>query len=286
MASSPSVPSQEEREFYAALGRLGGARAKNPYPIEPGKAFELWLAFRMAAYWQHNGAIVELLNGAGNLLAPGDEFVVRGGPGLIGRSDVKNPGSIRINFQPNILNPDDTPVASYELVGSLQFHGRSAALHECDIALVPSQICAAIRRRPINLKVGYPSGRPPVALECKKHAGDGPIGEAREMLARLFDLTRYPTLPPRYWGQLFWPYDTPSYGGGKRPKLYREAFEDGFYAIVRNKGFHSGAISLCTHYRVRTWAKMKGRRANDLALAIKNHLAAHAWTERDGSWHP
>src|SRR5947209_6166439 len=124
MAISGTTTSTEETELHAALASLGAARAANPYPTQPGKSFELWLSFRMAAYWQANGAIVELLNGRGDVLPRGDAFVTRGNPGMIRHGHRRCPGSIRVDFEPTNRDALGRPAAQYELQVSLQFHGR------------------------------------------------------------------------------------------------------------------------------------------------------------------
>ena len=283
MASSATTTSAEERQFYAALRSLGAARATATYPTEAGKAFELWLAFRLAAYWSRHGAIVDLLDGAGNILAPGDPFVTRDAPGHIARANAAKPGSIRVDFQPGVTDAGGVPIAEYELHGSVKFHGRSTALHECDISLIPAELGRRIRNRGDGPDEGYAAGLPPVALECKKHKKDGPVGEAREMVARLFDITRVSTTSPAHWGQLFWPVGAPTIGGGCRYRFYRHQFQDGYYAIVRSSGFNAGAIRLNYHYKIHSWGRMRGARSEALARDIRAYLHATPWVVRDGT---
>lgn len=283
MATSATGASAEEQEFFTALASLGAARSVATYPTEPGKAFELWLEFRLADYWSRHGATVELLDGAGNSLAPNAGFVTRGNPGHIARANAAKPGSIRVNFRPGVLDAMGNPVAEYELHGSVQFHGRSAALHECDISLIPADLARRIRARPLGYAAGYAAGLPPVALECKKHKKSGPVGEAREMVARLFDITRVRDVVPKHWGQLFWPVNGPSVGGGCRYIRYRDQFQDGYYAIVRSAGFTRGALRLNQHYNIHSWGNMRGSRSDFLAAAIQSYLCATPWEVRDGT---
>ena len=111
MATSATAATTEEQQFYAALASLGAARSTATYPTQPGKAFELWLTFRMAAYWSRQGAYVELLDGAGIALAPGAPFVARNNPGQIARANANRPGSIRVDFRPAAIDASGRPIA-------------------------------------------------------------------------------------------------------------------------------------------------------------------------------
>lgn len=277
MATNPAT--SESEQFYLALEALGAARAANPFPPSAGKSFELWLMFVMAAIWQRRGWRLELRNGAGAALGPADGFVTRGAPGQIARSHADEAGYIFVE-----TNKPGIPRAhrQFELHGSLQFIGRSAAMHECDIALIPDEVGSIIRARATRLPgTGAPFGLPPAAIECKRHVNAGAVGEMREQVARLFDLTRVINCPPSGYGQLYWEASgspAPS-KWGRRYSAYRDQFYDGYYALARSSGFSSGATLMSAHFNVHAWGNMTLLRVGRLAKAIQTHIAAMSWAK-------
>jgi len=103
------------------------------------------------------------------------------------------------------------------------------------------------------------------------------VGEAREMVARLFDLSRTVGLPPYSPWQLLWPESAPASGGGKRFKRYKQAFAHGYYALARSSGFGAGAIKMLVHYELHPLSNVAGRRSDVLADELLKHMRAMEW---------
>lgn len=266
------------RQLSQALANLGVARLANPAATGTGKAFELWLMFRIADRWRRRGWKVEVCDVRGQTLAPGVDFITRGSPGQIARrSETKRAGFI---FVDRLRTGTSSPDRQFEMHGSLQFRGRSDALHECDIAVIPADMGDRIRGRPAGGKgQGAPVGIPPIAIECKRHVKPGPVGETREMTARLFDLSRIPTCSPVGVGQIFWPLNGTTVGWGTRFRPYRSQFGFGYYAIARSSGFTSGAKQMSIYFRLHGWGNMRGNRSVDLADELRKHIVNLTWTK-------
>jgi hypothetical protein len=239
------LPQALAQQFEDALVALGADRRSTPLPSAPGKALELWLLMMVAeAFDARPGWSAALCDGAGNPLAPSTAFETRAQPGRIAAKNASAPGFVRLS------GPGGK---AFELHGSLQFIGRSRGRHEIDLSLIPAAIGAAIRSSP---RGGRPSGMPVAGIECKHHVSDGSIGEMREKVARLFDLTFLGRAQPANPYLLFWPLvRTPAAGWGQRPTgpgtAYRTVFGGGVYGIARSTDFPTGAILLSNFHAVR-----------------------------------
>lgn len=242
MAGRPPAGPGLERQFRAALASLGAARRATPWPTAPGKGLELWLLFKIAEHLKSSGWTVSLCDGAGATLAATSPFLTRAQPGPIAPSAAGAAGFILVDKPAGLL-----PAEDFELHGGLQYRGRSGACHECDVTALPADIGRQIR----SGGGGRPWGMPPVAVETKHHKGDGSLGEAREKLARVFDLTYVRLCHPRNSWQVFWTNVAGSIGWGSRYHWYKDRFRNGVYAIARSTSFQPGAERLLDHYKLK-----------------------------------
>lgn len=190
------------------------------------------------------GWVATLCDGAGAPLGATDPFVMRAQPGKINASLALAPGFVQITRPATLARPK----MEFELHGSLQFVGRSSAHHELDISVITGRLGRAIR----GSGGGRPFGLPVASVECKHHVADGPLGEVREKVARLFDLTFLDAAIPRNGHQLFWPSD-PSAHWGARDIGYIKVFGANLCGIARSTGFQIGAEKLARHYGIRLY---------------------------------
>lgn len=166
-----------------ALGHAAGA----------GRIFELFVMTAMAERLRHAGFSVWLQRSDGSRILPTDadrRFIQRGGAptGVPAATAGTNNASV-IGFRWRQRR-------SWEIWNGIQFIGRSGAMHEIDISVVPASVGAALRATG-----GVPVGRPRVAIECKDVGTAGSLDEMRAFIARLYDMTllhahhRYLTFP-------------------------------------------------------------------------------------------
>lgn len=168
-------------ELLESLQNFGLAYGPAAVPLANGKALELWLMLKLAEGAKKDGWTVDLCDGAGAVLAAGAPFRPRGQHGKIARASSNGPGFIRLSKG----KPDGTTIV-VELHDSLQWNGRSDASHECDLSVIDAGVAQALRTN----GGGHPIGLPLIAIECKDKDSPGPIGDVREQVARLFDLTQ------------------------------------------------------------------------------------------------
>jgi hypothetical protein len=140
---------------------------------------------------------------------------------------------------------------SWELWNGIQFTGRSGAMHEIDIALVPASVGSAIRATPTG---GTPFGRPRVAIECKDVQGTGSPDEMRALLARLYDLSLLTGHPLNYASPLLriYPGSPNTHWIYRANSTYREANQSTFSALARKSDFSQGAQDMTTYYLIQT----------------------------------
>jgi hypothetical protein len=147
-----------------------------------GRIFELYLMMRIALGLKQKGWIVKLCSSNGQHLtnAMGLPFVQRGGApsGIVQASNTGGPSYIEVKRQANS--------STYEIWNGIQFQGRSGALHELDLAVVPNTMANALRR---GKGISFPFGRPPVSIECKDVGARGNPDEMRALVTRMYDLT-------------------------------------------------------------------------------------------------
>ncbi|HTW60792.1 MAG TPA: hypothetical protein VMD55_03230 [Terracidiphilus sp.] len=131
----------------------------------------------------------------------------------------------------------------------MQFRGRSGALHEFDIALVPGTVGDALR-----VAGGNPLGRPRVAIECKDVKQAGSVDEMRAFIARLYDVTvlqfHQPYIP--YPGAVMgiYPGSPASVAFYSARTNYWQENRHTFNAVARRSGFTAGAAALTAYYAI------------------------------------
>jgi hypothetical protein len=239
MALDPSLVS----ELRGILGSLGAASGVSAVPTGPGKALEVWLQLKLASIARNTGVwTVTLRDGSDAVLSPGTPWLLRGSPQGLGPASISRPGWIHLAHTPR-WGPH-RPERDLELHGGLQWQGRSGALHECDISILPAMVGNAIRAA----GGGYPGGLPVLGLECKEKVSPGSLDETRQMLARLFDLAVVSQSTFGGDGRIFSP--APHRGWGSRSSQYRSYFQNGLFGIVRVGPFQAGAMQLHQHYSI------------------------------------
>lgn len=172
----------------AIINNLAGA-GYFPTTYKKGKAYEIWVYLNICKILlqrsKATGSAVSNVvfkNYTGAPL-PSLPFVVRGSPGQIhSRHEAPDKPSY-VSFQ-----IDDR---EYELHIGVQFKGRSNALHEFDISVIPQTVGDHFRN--LANGSGSPEGHPRVGLELKNHAGNLDVGVPRDFLGAVFDCT--------YWKQ-------------------------------------------------------------------------------------
>jgi hypothetical protein len=148
----------------------------------------------------------------------------------------------------------------YELHANVQFRGRSTQTHEVDIALIPTRVANALRSLPNG---GRPTGQPRIALECKFKSSTGQKDEARQFIARQFDLTflrnhPHPWVTPKH---RIWPESDTHCGVGTRPYRYIDSFTTAFNAVCRIGKFTEPAGRFLEFNHVKTYTNFRRARA-------------------------
>jgi len=203
-----------------------------------GKALEAWLLMKLAeAATEMPDWSATLCQGDGSPLPSGAPFLLPDQRSRIPASNPAAPGFVLLEHY------RDTNLR-FELRGSLQWRGRSGALHECDISLIPAAIAEVIRAS----GGGYPHGLPIAAIECKDKTTSGTLDETRQTLARLFDLALV-TRPPQGWSCRIFESNTNTQWGRSSSK-YVSLFERGTFGIARVGGFQAGSQTLANHYSI------------------------------------
>ena len=212
-----------------------------------GRAFELFVMTGVACELNSRGFDVWLQRSDETRIAPTDsnrDFIQRGGAptGVTSKSQGDRNASV-IGFR-WARRP------AWEIWNGIQFEGRSGALHEIDLAIVPASVGAALRSRSSS---GYPIGRPRIAIECKDVQGAGSVDEMRAFVARLYDLTLLYAHhqhfafagPP----QAIHPGAPP--GGKHRPVLtYWQENRRTLNVIARRTGFVHGASAMTGYHAI------------------------------------
>ena len=229
-----------------ALQDIVGRAARLLDATGAGRLFELYVMTGIARALMVRGYDVWIRRSDGSRVLPTDrrrEFVQRGGvpagipPASHGPGDASSIAFSRLG------GPE------WELLNGVTFKGRSGALHEIDIAIVPAPVATSLR----NAHGGSPLGRPRVSIECKDAGTNGTVDEMRAFIARLYDITiltghhRY--LPVFGPARVIHPdappdplhYPVPSYWRENRRTLN---------VLARRTGFVQGAAALSGYHAV------------------------------------
>ena len=148
-----------------------------------GRAFELYVMTGIGRALKARGYDVWVQRSDGSRVHPTDSdrrFIQRGGAptGIAARAQGPDNAS-SIAFRRDLRS-------TWELHNGIQFKGRSAALHEIDLAILPESVARTLRN---SSNGGRPLGRPRVCIECKDVGINGSVDEMRAFVARLYDLT-------------------------------------------------------------------------------------------------
>lgn len=217
-----------------------------------GRIFELFVLTGIGVRLQSFGCTVWLQRSDETVIAPTDadrKFIQRGGTPTGVSPKSAGPGN-----PSTILFSKPGSTVQWEIWNGIQFEGRSGALHEIDIAVVPRIMAVELRKAG-----GRPFGRPHAAIECKDVGTNGSLDETRAFVARLYDLTILKVHEP-YIG---WP--PPAlfiYPQGTSPvhfakRTFREGNEVTFNAIARRTGFSAGTARMMGYYAVRAHPQIR-----------------------------
>ena len=211
----------------------------------PGRLFELYVMTGIARALKRRGYDVWIRRSDGSRVLPNDaqrEFVQRGGVPA---------GIPPVSFGPSegssIVFSRHGP--EWEMLNGVTFQGRSQALHEIDIAIVPGSVAASLR----NGGGGSPTGRPRVSIECKDAGTNGSVDEMRAFVARLYDVTllrghhRY--LPAPGPARVIHP-GAPSDAVNRASGTYWDENRRTLNVLARRTGFVKGAIVLSGYHAV------------------------------------
>lgn len=213
-----------------------------------GRIFELYIMTGIAREMLNRGFEVWLQRSDGTSISPGDadrKFIQRGGA----PSGVP-PASVGPNNASVIVMRRSPNSECWELWNGIQFTGRSGAMHEIDIALVPASVGSAIRATSTG---GSPFGRPRVAIECKDVQSAGSPDEMRALIARLYDLSLLTGHPLNYAYPLLriYPASPNTHWIYRANSTYREENQCAFSALARKSGFSQGAQDMTAYYEIR-----------------------------------
>lgn len=216
-----------------------------------GRIFELFIMTGVANGLQNRGFEVWLQRSDGSRINANDSdrrFIQRGGaPSGIPRAadGPDNPSTIAFRRM--------SSGSPSEIWNGVQFAGRSGALHEIDIAVVPQEVGIELRQGG-NWPTPWPVGRPRVTVECKDVGSPGRPDEMRAFVARLYDLTilqvhqKYLNFPTS--DQVIYPGDLAGKPFHRAQRIYWKENRRTFDAIARRTGFAIGAAAMTSYYNI------------------------------------
>ena len=233
-----------------------------------GRAFELYVMTGIGLALRSRGYDVWIRRSDGSRIHPSDTdrcFVQRGGPPtgiaprLQGRNNASSIAFCRGHGQ------------VWELLNGVQFQGRSGALHEIDLAIVPEAVAQMLRNLPSG---GCPLGRPRVSIECKDVGTNGTADEMRAFVARLYDLTIL-NAHHRYLGVAGPPSaihpDAPFRPFQGAAITFWQENRRTLNVLARRTGFMSGAATLAGYYAVEPHEKIEVGKSP--AVQLMNDIA-------------
>lgn len=250
-------------EIDAIVKKLANIYSSASISSGMGAEFEMWLVLKIAERLQKSSYNATLRNASDTRLTPGENFVLRGNPGRLGRGQ-----ACHVLFfwktQP------------YEIHANTQFRGRSTETHEIDIAIIPQAIAAHLRA----IGGGRPTGQPRVAIECKFKDSVGSKDEARQIVARQFDmhfLDGHP-LPWKGTKHTIWPEASPNLGSGASKITYKNSFASCFNALCRLGGVTvpTGVFLSFNSVTVFSGLKPGTSKVNDFLNELELYLASQS----------
>jgi len=246
----------------SSLNSLVGNITSLTHASGPGRAYELYIMTGIAKGLSDAGCQVHVQRSDESSINATDldrRFIQRGGAptGVAGR------GQGSLNASSFVFCLPQSP-REWEIWNGIQFIGRSTAMHEIDIAIVPREVGRALRALSGG---GRPIGRPKVSIECKDVGVAGSPDEMRSFVARLYDLTilgahrsvRHLPQPPR----------AISPGAPIQNDPYQTFWagnSETFNVLARRTGFAKGALYMANYYGIQPRGPIFPGSIEDMAL--------------------
>jgi hypothetical protein len=145
-------------DVQTAIDAIAGSAVPLNNAVGLGRIFELYVITGIAERLLNLGWTVRLQRSDGALFSAGDPYIQRGG-----KPTGVAPATQGANGPSSILISSPTTTTQWEIWNGIQFRGRSHALHEFDVSVVPRDLAVALRAA---THVDFPFGRPVVAVEC------------------------------------------------------------------------------------------------------------------------
>lgn len=228
----------------SALDGIVGNVATLEHASGAGRIFELFVMTSLARGLRDAGFRVWLQRSDGSVILPTDadrRFIQRGG------SPTGVPAASAGPDNASVIAFRGGHRAHWEVWNGIHFAGRSTALHEIDISIVPGSVGTAMRA-----VGGSPVGRPRVSIECKDVASAGGLDEMRAFIARFYDMTllhahhRHMTFSsPRALHP-----GSPNDSKHRAIVTYWQENRRTKNIIARRTGFTSGTASLADYHRI------------------------------------
>ena len=234
-------------EVRNALSAIVGNTANLQHAAGAGRVFELYIMTGIGRALKARGYDVWIERSDGTRIRPADpdrSFTQRGGAPTGITPSAQGPHNAS-SFVFRLGNRSE-----WALLNGVQFEGRSTALHEIDLAILPQSVAHTLRG---SQSVGYPLGRPRVSIECKDVGTNGSVDEMRAFVARLYYLTilrgHHSHLGVTGDPQAIYP-GAPS-GSIHRPALtYWIENRRTLNVLARRTGFVNGAAALTDYHAV------------------------------------
>ncbi|MFW0930147.1 hypothetical protein [Providencia sp. VP23HZSY-1] len=212
-----------------------------------GTLFEVWICLRIAEELEQRG-MKPLLFQEGN---PPQQVKANPNRHVQSITFKSSPGKIGAGNGCFIVFDWDT--IKHEIQISIEYEGRSGSLHEIDVSIIPHEIANDIRKNN-HTYTGYPFGAPKLAIECKDKRNKGSKDEARNFLARLYDihlLTGH--LVTGGIGVISRIYSSRNNGidYGERHKTYKNSFSKSYNVMCHSGSVVQEAINYLDFYQVK-----------------------------------
>lgn len=148
----------------------------------------------------------------------------------------------------------------HEIQISIEYEGRSGSLHEIDVSIIPSVIADDIRKNSPTHS-GYPVGSPKVAIECKDKKSTGSKDEARNFLARFYDIHLLNGHPYEGSNQgiknrIYSARTDPGVGFGNRYFTYNDSFDGSFNTMCHSGTIVPEAARYLSYFHINTRQKL------------------------------
>ena len=234
-----------------------------------GRTFELYVMTGIARALKALSYDVWIRRSDGSRVRPTDRertFVQRGGL----PTGIPSAGDGTLNASSIAFSRNGR---TWEMLNGVTFRGRSQALHEIDIAIVPEPVADSLR----HSGGGSPLGRPRVSIECKDVGTNGSLNEMRAFVALLYDISllngHHQYLGVPYPARAIHP-DAPDGSLHNSVSSYWTENHRTLNVLARRTGFTQGASDLSGYHGVSPYAEIAvgSREATDLMDAVANWI--------------